>query len=468
MNELTVLILAAGLGKRMKSQLPKVLHPIGGKAMLTHVVETAYQLKPKRLIIVYGQNKEQLQSAVPHHPGCEVLWAHQDKQLGTGHAVLCALPLIEQDLNQRVLILYADVPLIESTTLAQFLQNTKENQFGLLTAVTQNPQGFGRIVRSSQGAIEKIVEEKDATDSIRQIKEFNTGMMLVPANLLVKWVKNLTPHNAQQEYYLTDIVESAVSSKISVVSTMPKNLMEVLGVNSREQQMFVERCFQQRVVQKLFMEGVSIKDPARMEVRGELNCESDVEIDVNVIFEGKNSLGMGTKIGANSILIDSQLGKNVTVLPFSFIEGARIEDNSVIGPFARLRPGTKLAEGVRIGNFVEIKNAQIDAHSKINHLSYIGDAVVGKRVNVGAGTITCNFDGAHKHQTIIGDDAHIGSDTQLVAPVSVGEGATLAAGTTLTKDAPPGKLTMSQQLSQRTLENWVRPSKIDSDSNRNE
>jgi bifunctional UDP-N-acetylglucosamine pyrophosphorylase/glucosamine-1-phosphate N-acetyltransferase len=432
---LNVVVLAAGQGKRMRSDLPKVLHPIAGKPMLAHVLDTARALSAAKVCVVYGHGGEQVRTVLA---STDLAWALQEPQLGTGHAVLQALPHAVPP--APTLILYGDVPLIRATTLLRLIAVAGNDKLALLTAHLDNPHGYGRIVRVN-GAVTRIVEEKDADDAERAIHEINTGILVAPGAALARWLPQLGNRNAQGEYYLTDIVAMAVAEGMSVVTAHPDANWEIDGVNSKSQLARLERIHQRNIAETLMEQGVTLADPARIDVRGELVCGRDVSIDVNCVFEGRVILGDGVRIGPNCVLQDATVGPK-----------------SVIGPFARLRPGTVLAEDVHIGNFVEVKNSSIAAHSKANHLAYIGDATVGSRVNVGAGTITCNYDGANKFRTVIEDDVFIGSDTQLVAPVTVGRGATLGAGTTLTKDAPPDALTVSRPK-QMTIAGWKRPVK---------
>ncbi|HEY0843758.1 MAG TPA: bifunctional UDP-N-acetylglucosamine diphosphorylase/glucosamine-1-phosphate N-acetyltransferase GlmU [Noviherbaspirillum sp.] len=450
---MNIVILAAGMGKRMQSALPKVLHPLAGKPLLSHVVDTARGLSPSRLCIVYGHGGE----AVPESFRSEdVTFARQEPQLGTGHAVMQAVPYLQDDVP--TLVLYGDVPLTTRNSLQQLLDSAGKDKLAILTVELENPTGYGRIVRR-EGAIVGIVEQKDASETEKAIREVNTGIMVVPTAPLKKWLATLSNDNAQKEYYLTDIVARAVADGIPVVSAHPGAVWETLGVNSKAQLAELERIHQRNVADALLEQGVTLADPARFDVRGSLSCGRDVSIDVNCIFEGRVELEDGVTIGAHCVIKDARIARGATIKPFCHIEEAVVGAESIIGPYARLRPGTELAEDVHIGNFVEVKNSQIAAHSKANHLAYVGDATVGSRVNIGAGTITCNYDGANKFRTVIEDDAFIGSDSQLVAPVRVGKGATLGAGTTLTKDAPDGKLTISRGK-QLTIEGWKRPVKI--------
>ncbi|HEY8099288.1 MAG TPA: bifunctional UDP-N-acetylglucosamine diphosphorylase/glucosamine-1-phosphate N-acetyltransferase GlmU [Burkholderiaceae bacterium] len=450
---MNVVILAAGMGKRMQSALPKVLHPLAGKPLLSHVIDTARTLSPSRLCVIYGHGGD----AVPNLlQSSDIAFAKQEPQLGTGHAVMQALPHLDD--NASTLVLYGDVPLTNAKSLQRLLDIAGNNKLAILTVEMPDPTGYGRIVRS-KGEIVRIVEQKDASDEERAIREINTGIMVVPTAKLKQWLATLSNKNAQGEYYLTDIVARAVADGVPVVSAQPDAIWETLGVNSKVQLAELERIHQCNVANALLEQGVTLADPARIDVRGALVCGRDVSIDVNCVFEGKVTLADGVTIGANCVIKDARIEKGAIIKPFCHIDDAVVGAASVIGPYARLRPGTELAEDVHIGNFVEVKNSQIAAHSKANHLAYVGDATIGSRVNVGAGTITCNYDGVNKHRTIIEDDVFIGSDTQLVAPVRVGKGATLGAGTTLTKDAPAEKLTVSR-AKQISIEGWQRPVKI--------
>jgi bifunctional UDP-N-acetylglucosamine pyrophosphorylase/glucosamine-1-phosphate N-acetyltransferase len=450
---MNVVILAAGMGKRMQSALPKVLHPIAGKPLLSHVIDTARELSPARLCVVYGHGGEAVLESVS---APDIAFARQEPQLGTGHAVMQAVPHLNEE--EPTLILYGDVPLTSKNTLQQLLDSAGRNKLAILTVELDDPAGYGRIVRQ-QGNIVRIVEQKDATEAERAIREINTGILVAPTAQLKRWLAGLSNNNAQGEYYLTDIVACAVADGVPVVSAKPAAIWETLGVNSKVQLAELERVHQRNIANKLLEQGVTLADPARIDVRGSLSCGRDVSIDVNSVFEGRVELEDGVSIGAHCVIRNARIAKGASIKPFCHIEDAVIGADSVIGPYARLRPGTELGEDVHIGNFVEVKNSQIAAHSKANHLAYVGDATVGSRVNIGAGTITCNYDGANKFRTVIEDDAFIGSDTQLVAPVRVGKGATLGAGTTLTKDAPEGKLTISRGK-QVTIESWKRPQKI--------
>ena len=451
---MNVVILAAGMGKRMQSALPKVLHPLAGKPLLSHVLDTARSLSASQLCVIYGHGGAAVQELLAKQPE-KVATALQEPQLGTGHAVMQALP--ELDDSVPTLILYGDVPLTTSASLQALVDAAGSDKLGILTVVQDDPFGLGRIVRE-HGEIKRIVEQKDATEEERAIKEINSGIMVVPTRRLKQWLGAIKNNNAQGEYYLTDIVALAVADGVQVVSAQPSAQWEVAGVNSKVQLAELERIHQRNIALKLLEQGVTLMDPARIDVRGELICGRDVTIDVGCVFEGKVELGDGVRVGAHNVIVNARILAGAQIKPFCHIEEAVVGEVSIIGPYARLRPGTVLAEDVHVGNFVEIKNGQVAAHSKANHLAYIGDATIGSRVNIGAGTITCNYDGVNKSRTVIEDDAFIGSDSQLIAPVTVGKGATLGAGTTLTKDAPAGKLTVSRSR-QVTIENWSRPVK---------
>ena len=449
---MNIVILAAGQGKRMHSNLPKVLHPLAGKALVSHVIESARRLSPQTLCLVYGHGGEVVRNTLD---APDLAWVLQEPQLGTGHAVQQALPHLTSD--GTTLILYGDVPLIKTETLKR-LVHSAHDALAILTVTLADSNGYGRIVRDAAGQVTRIVEQKDATAEERQICEINTGIMAMPSARLGEWLGRLSNKNAQNEYYLTDIVGMAVARGLPIRTENPKDEWEVLGVNSKVQLAELERIAQRCTAERLMEQGVRLADPARLDVRGELVCGRDVFIDVNCVFEGKVTLDEAVEVGPNCVLKNAHIGAGTRLAAFTHIEDAVVGPDGRIGPFARLRPGTELAEDVHIGNFVEIKKSRIAAHSKANHLAYLGDAIVGSRVNIGAGTITCNYDGANKFQTIIEDDAFIGSDTQLVAPVTVGRGATLGAGTTLTKSAPPDTLTISR-AKQVSITGWKRPVK---------
>ena len=466
---MNIVILAAGQGKRMKSALPKVLQTLAGKPLLQHVLSTAISIQGKASkqgpIVVLGHGaadvKEFLANVSKIDPSfSKVSTALPAEQKGTGHALLQALPKL--DLQEPTLVLYGDVPLTSKKTLSKLTKladgvRGKDCALALLTQNLSNPSGYGRIVRDANGSVQEIVEEKDATLVQKTIKEINTGIMVLPSNSLQKWLKALRSSNAQGEYYLTDVIAMAVRDGVPIRTTQADDEFEIVGVNSRDQLAALERLHQLNIANQLMDAGVSLADPARIDVRGSLECGSDVLIDVGCVFEGSVTVASGTKIGPYCVIRNSVIGKGVVIHAYSHIDGAKVGQQSIIGPYARLRPGADLANDVHIGNFVEVKNSKIAANSKANHLAYVGDSIVGSRVNIGAGTITCNYDGVNKHQTIIEDDVFIGSDTQLVAPVRVGRGATLGAGTTLTKDAPPNQLTVSR-VKQISLQ-WQRPVK---------
>ena len=466
---MNIVILAAGQGKRMKSALPKVLQTLAGKPLLQHVLTTALFLQGKQAktgpIVVVGHGaadvKEFIANASQEDPSFgKVATVLQAEQKGTGHALLQALPKL--DVQEPTLVLYGDVPLTSKKTLAKLAKladgvRGQDSALALLTQDLANPTGYGRIVRDAEGSVREIVEEKDATPAQKAIKEINTGIMVLPTNALKRWLKALRSSNSQSEYYLTDVIAMAVKDGVPIRTTQADYEFETIGVNSRDQLASLERTHQLNIANQLMDAGVSLADPARIDVRGTLECGTDVFIDVGCVFEGCVTLAVGTKIGPYCVIRNSVIGSNVSINAFSHLDGAKVGNHSVVGPYARLRPGADLANDVHIGNFVEVKNSKIAANSKANHLAYVGDSIVGSRVNIGAGTITCNYDGVNKHQTIIEDDVFIGSDTQLVAPVRVGRGATLGAGTTLTKDAPPNQLTVSR--AKQISIPWQRPVK---------
>ncbi len=452
-SALDVVILAAGKGKRMHSDLPKVLHPLAGRPLLSHVLATARSLEPRRVVIVVGYGGDAVRSAIEE---AGVDWVTQAPQLGTGHAVMQVLPRLPRD--GVILVLYGDVPLIEAATLVPLARGAARDRLALLVQHLENPRGYGRILRDGAGRVTGIVEEKDASDAERAIRETNTGIMAAPSRRLAAWLARLGNDNAQGEYYLTDVVALAAADGVAIDASTPRSADECLGVNSKAELAALERRYQMNQAARLLEAGVSIADPARLDVRGTLKCGRDVAIDVNCIFEGDVVLGDGVRVGANCILRDVTLGAGTEVKPFSLIEEARIGANARIGPYARIRPGTELADEVHIGNFVEVKASAIGRGSKANHLAYVGDSTVGRDVNIGAGTITCNYDGVNKHRTVIEDDVQIGSDVQLVAPVTVGKGATIAAGATITEDVPPGGLTLTEKR-QVTKPAWKRPRK---------
>jgi bifunctional UDP-N-acetylglucosamine pyrophosphorylase/glucosamine-1-phosphate N-acetyltransferase len=450
---MNIVILAAGQGKRMYSALPKVLHRLAGKPLLAHVIDTATSLGPERVCIVYGHGGETVRQAFSD---ANVEWALQEPQLGTGHAVQQALP--HMALDDVTLILYGDVPLVTADTMRALLAIAKEGSLALLTVELDDPTGYGRIVRDANGLVRAIVEHKDASAEQHAIEEVNTGIMALPTQLLARWLADLSNDNAQQEYYLTDIVAMAVAQSVPVHAHELANRWESLGVNSKIQLAELERILQGNIARKLLTQGVTLADPGRIDVRGELSCGRDVSIDVNCVFEGKVTLADEVIIGAHCVLRNATVEAGARIEPYSHIDDAIIGPASRIGPYARLRPGTVLGEDVHVGNFVEVKASTMGDGSKANHLSYVGDASVGRNVNIGAGTITCNYDGANKHRTVIEDDVHIGSDTQLVAPVTVGKGVTTGAGATVTKDVPPGAL-MYTKAETVIRADWQRPVK---------
>lgn len=450
---LSIIILAAGQGTRMRSALPKVLHTLAGKSLLEHVINAATDLGAANIHVVYGHGGEQVRERLSAR---NVNWVEQAQQLGTGHAVAQALPAIAD--ADQVLVLYGDVPLIRTSTLTRLLHAAKGGQFGLLTADLPDPTGYGRILRDGTSKVVGIIEQKDATPEQLAVCEINTGFMSADAVALKRWVGQLGNTNAQGEYYLTDVIGLAANEGVSINTVAPQDLAEIMGVNNRVQLAELERDYQRQQAQRLLLAGVTLHDPARFDLRGQVEHGQDVSIDVNVILEGDVKLGDRVRIGPGCVIRNAEIGADTIIQAHCVIEDAVIGSNGRIGPFARIRPETVLAKDVHIGNFVEIKKSDIGNGSKVNHLSYIGDTSIGARVNVGAGTITCNYDGANKYRTIIEDDVFIGSDTQLIAPVKVGAGATLGAGTTLTRDAPPGELTYSR-VKQETRTGWKRPVK---------
>lgn len=450
---LDIVILAAGKGTRMRSDLPKVLHSIGGKALVNHVVDTARHLGSDNIVVVVGHGAEQVEQRLLADDICFV---KQLEQLGTGHAVLQALPQLRDD--AKVLILYGDVPLTQAQTLQKLVDSVSESQMGLLTVSLPNPTGYGRITRNTQGQVTAIVEHKDASDEVRKITEINTGIMAIYGKQLKSWLPKLTNNNAQGEFYLTDVIAMAVQDGIAIHVEQPDTIEEVEGINNRQQQAALERFYQHRLATQLMEAGVTLLDPQRFDCRGQLSTGQDVVIDVNCVFEGEVSLGDGVVIEPNCIIKNSTIGAGTHIKAFSHIEDTVIGNHADIGPYARLRPGTQLADQVKIGNFVETKKAVIGIGSKVNHLSYVGDALVGTGVNIGAGTITCNYDGVNKFKTEIGDNAFIGSNSALVAPVKIGQSATVGAGSTVTKDVAANELTVARAR-QRNIQNWERPAK---------
>ncbi|MGH8386793.1 MAG: bifunctional UDP-N-acetylglucosamine diphosphorylase/glucosamine-1-phosphate N-acetyltransferase GlmU [Pseudomonas sp.] len=450
---LEIVILAAGQGTRMRSALPKVLHPIAGNSMLGHVIHSARQLDPQRIHVVIGHGAD----AVRERLGADDLnFVLQDKQLGTGHAVAQALPFIESD---TVLVLYGDVPLIEVETLQRLLKLVEPGQMGLLTVELDDATGYGRIVRGADGKVAAIVEHKDATEAQRAIKEGNTGILAVPANRLTDWTGRLSNNNVQGEYYLTDVIEMAVGDGLVVATEQPHDAMEVQGANDRKQLSELERHYQLRAGRRLMAQGVTLRDPARFDVRGEVTVGRDVLIDINVILEGKVVIEDDVVIGPNCVIKDSTLRKGVVIKANSHIEGAILGEGSDAGPFARLRPGTVLESRAHVGNFVELKNAHMGEGAKAGHLSYLGDAEIGARTNIGAGTITCNYDGVNKWKTVLGEDVFIGSNNSLVAPVDISSGATTAAGSTITQNVDNAQLAVGRAR-QKNIDGWKRPEKV--------
>ncbi len=452
---LNVVVLAAGKGMRMRSNKPKVLHPLAGDTLLNHVLNSARNLGASRLCVVIGHEAEQVRQSVVDGEN-NVVFVEQNPQLGTGHAVQLAAAHLADD--APTLVLYGDVPLTQVETLRRLVSQVNERSMALLTVNLDNPTGYGRIVRDAQGHVCKIVEQKDATADELAIHEVNTGILVAPTPALKRWLSQLSNQNAQGEYYLTDVIAMAVADGLQVATEQPSAEWETLGVNSKAQLAQLERIYQGQIAQQLLEQGVGLSDPARIDVRGKLVCGMDVSIDVNCVFEGQVQLGDGVQIGANCVIRNAQIAKGTQVAPFTHIDGATIGEDAKIGPFARLRPDAVLADRTHIGNFVEIKKTVLGTGSKVSHLAYVGDATVGKSVNIGAGVITCNYDGVNKYQTIIGDGAFIGSDSQLVAPVTIGEGATIGAGSTITKDAPPNQLSLARGR-QMTIEGWRRPEK---------
>ena len=450
---LNIVILAAGQGTRMKSSLPKVLHPLAGKPLVQHVIDTSKKLNPEKINVVYGHGGEQVQQQINDS---DINWVLQAEQLGTGHAVDQVKDQLKDE--QLVLILYGDVPLIKIDTLTALLDQAKDG-FSLLTVKLEKPQGYGRIVRNKKGLVENITEEKDASDEIKKINEVNTGILAVKASLLKNWLSQLDNNNAQKEYYLTDVIAMAVKDNFIVHTTQPDNEYEVMGVNNRMQLAELERYYQQEQANKLMAGGITLADPTRIDVRGELTHGQDISIDINTVFEGQNSIGNNVSIGANCVIRDSKIADDVVILPMSVLDNASVGKGSKVGPFARLRPGAVLSDNTHIGNFVEIKKSFIGVGSKVNHLTYVGDSLVGKNVNIGAGTITCNYDGANKHQTIIEDNVFVGSATQLVAPVKIGKNSTIGAGSTITTDVTEDELAITR-VKQKNIKGWKRPVKV--------
>ncbi len=450
---LAVVILAAGEGKRMKSDLPKVLQPLAGRPLLQHVIDAARALDPAAIHVVYGHGGDRLREALREQ---SVTWALQAQQLGTGHALLQAMPDISDD--SRVLVLYGDVPLINPATLIALLALAGAKQLALLTTILQDPTGYGRVVRDSRGQVKRVVEQKDASTKELRLRECNTGVLAAPAHRLRAWLARLKNANSQKEYYLTDVIAMAVRAGVAVKPLIAPTVVEVLGVNDKAQLAEVEAAHRQRAARDLMLAGVTVADPARLDVRGVVSHGRDVVIDVNVVFEGRVKLGNRVRIGPNTVVRNSEIGDETEVFGNVVIDSAVIGPNCNIGPFARFRPTSTLGRGVHIGNFVEVKNSELGTDSKANHLAYVGDARLGARVNIGAGTIIANYDGANKHRTTIEDDVHTGSNSVLVSPITVGAGATVGAGSTVVKEVPARKLTVAR-AKQVTIETWQRPSK---------
>jgi len=449
---LSVIILAAGAGTRMRSSKPKVLHRLAGLPMVEHVYNTSNKLGAKQIQVVYGHGGDMLKQECQHF---DVEWSHQEKQLGTAHAVQQASHKVYED--DITLILYGDVPLTKAETLVTLVDKVSGNNVSLLTVNLDDPTGYGRIVRE-QGKVVYIVEHKDASDEIKQINEVNTGILALRAGYLNECLDKIDNDNVQGEYYLTDVIALAVNDGNEVFTTQVDYSYEVEGINDRKQLAKLERIFQRGIAEKLLTDGIGLADPERIDVRGELSVGNDSYIDINCIFEGEVNIGTGVTIGAGCVIKDTTIACDCIIKPYSVIESAVIDKQTEVGPFARVRPGTQLKQNSRVGNFVEIKNTELGENSKASHLSYLGDSEIGKNVNIGAGTITCNYDGANKHKTVIKDGAFIGSDTQLVAPVTVGENATIAAGTTLTRDTEDDTLTLSR-TAQKSVKGWSRPVK---------
>jgi bifunctional UDP-N-acetylglucosamine pyrophosphorylase/glucosamine-1-phosphate N-acetyltransferase len=450
---LSVVILAAGEGKRMRSAQPKVLQPLAGRPLLQHVIDTARSLGPAAIHVVYGHGGEQVRSALAAAP---VSWVLQDERRGTGHALLKAMPQIPD--GHTVLVLYGDVPLIRTATLVDLIARVGRGTLSLLTMKTDDPAGYGRIVRARGGGVRRIVEEKDATRAQLAIRECNTGVLAAPARLMRRWLGLLKPDNSQREYYLTDVVALAVKDRVAVKPVVAAQAIEVLGVNDKAQLAEVEAAWRRQAARELMLAGVTVADPARLEVRGSVSHGADVFLDVNVVLEGRVVLGDGVHIGPGCVIRNSEIGAGTEVFAHCVIDHAVIGPECNIGPFARFRPSSTLARGVHIGNFVEVKNSTMGEGSKANHLAYVGDAELGARDNIGAGTIIANYDGANKHRTVIADDVHTGSNSVLVAPITVGAGATIGAGSTVTHSVPAGKLTVAR-APQKTVEGWQRPVK---------
>ena len=451
-NEINVIILAAGQGTRMNSSVSKVLHEVGNKTLIQHVIDAAKPLA-NSINVIIGHNSESVKKSTQHSL---IKWVLQKNQLGTGHAVMQAIPNIKKD--SMCLILYGDVPLIQTQTLLKLLEKANKTGFSLLTVIQNDPSGYGRIIRDSSKSIQAIIEHKDANTEELEIDEINTGIMAITGALLIKYLNQLEPNNSQGELYLTDIVEKAVKDNVTIASFICENSAEVMGINDKNNLAEAERAHQLKNAEELMKNGLTIKDPSRFDCRGNLTFGNDCIIDVNVVFEGQVSLGKNVLISPNCIIKNSKIGDNAHIMPNSMVEDAVIGSHTSIGPFARIRPETQIGSHAKIGNFVEVKKSTIDDNTKVSHLSYIGDSQIGKGVNIGAGVITCNYDGVNKNQTTIGDGAFIGSNSQLIAPVSIGKNATIGAGSTITQDAPDDKLTLSRNK-QSTMSKWKRPQK---------
>lgn len=453
------IVLAAGQGTRMKSSLPKVLHRLAGKPLLGHVLDATRKLGVEHIHVIIGHGADQVEN---HFSGSgDISWVVQDERLGTGHAVLQAMPSIKG--NSTVLILYGDVPLLSASTLTQLIDVVADRSLGLLTVELENPKGYGRILRDDNGGVYAIVEEKDATEEQTTVREVNTGILAVNASDLNRWLPRLSNDNAQGEYYLTDIIAMAADEGFTIECCHPGFAQEVEGVNSRSQLAALERWQQRRRAEQLMLEGVTLYDPMRVDIRGNLTTGSDVVIDVNVVFEGDVTIGNNVSIGPNCVIRNATIGDNTSIYANSMIEDSELAANATIGPYARLRPGTRLLDGAKVGNFVEIKKSVIGQGAKVNHLSYIGDSDIGDRVNIGAGTITCNYDGVNKHRTAIAADVFVGSNSSIVAPVTVGSGATIGAGSVITSDVKAKQLAVARSK-QKNLDGWSRPLKQSKES----
>jgi len=449
---LAVVILAAGKGTRMKSDLPKVLHPIAGRPMVQHVVDAAGALDPDNTVLIYGHGGDAVREAVT---GSRLQWAEQAEQLGTGHAVAQALPHLEEDV---VLVLYGDVPLIQPRTLRDFVARVSDQSLALMTLTLEDPSGYGRVIRDADGKVQRVVEQKDASDEEKTVREINTGILACTRRFLNDSLPRLSNSNAQGEYYLTDLIAMAVDAGMDVVTEQPGHAWEVDGVNDRVQLARLERVYQRVRAEDLMREGVTLLDPGRLDIRGPLQCGQDVTLDINTVLEGDVTIGDRVTVGPNCFIRNARIGSGTHIEANSVVDGAVVGENCQVGPFARLRPGTELAARAKVGNFVETKKAYVGEGSKVNHLTYIGDSRIGKDVNVGAGTITCNYDGVNKFQTVMKDGAFIGSNSSLVAPVTIGENATVGAGSVVTKDVPDQGLAVARGQ-QRNIQNWSRPEK---------